>query len=355
MTELTNKRRSRKAGLPPGTLVYIGDKKTEKAFINIIDYNEAEVQEKSAVTPEECREYVDKSTVTWINMTGLHDTDILQKLGDVFGIHPLILEDIVNTSQRPKLEDYGDYLFLVFKMLYHSSRDGSIVSEQMSLVLGRNYVLSFQEIPGDIFDAIRERIRAGKGRIRKHGCDYLAYTLLDAVVDHYFVVLEDLGDRIDLLQEKVLVNTDRNIVHELHNLKKEVIFMRKNLWPLRELVSGLEKSESHLIHKTMIPYLRDVYEHTVQVLDTVESLRDVLSSVFEIYLSNMSNKMNETMKILTLIATIFIPLTFIAGVYGMNFENMPELKWEMGYAGVWIIMILTASGMCVFFKRKKWL
>ena len=348
------RKQTRKAGLPPGTLVHVGERRVEDIAISVIDYDAADVHEYDVTNPEDCRAYLKKDTVTWVNLTGLHDMGVLQRFGDVFSIHPLVLEDIVNTNQRPKIEDHGECIFMVFKMLYRGDHNGQIVSEQVSLILGPNYVLSFQEVEGDVFGLIRDRIRTGKGRIRTMGSDYLAYSLLDAVVDNYFVVLEDVSEKIEQLQEVVLARPGPETLHQIHGLKRNMIFMRKNLWPLRELVSGLEKSESELIADALSPYLRDVYEHTIQVIDTVESLRDMLSGALEIYMTAVSNRMNEVMKVLTVIATIFIPLTFIAGIYGMNFENMPELKWRFGYAAVWLIMIVAGAAMAVCFKKKNW-
>jgi len=349
------RRHSQKAGLPPGTPVYTGEQRVEEATVSIIDYNETDIHEHAVQDPADCCRYLKRDSVTWINVTGLHDTNLLQKLGKVFTIHPLILEDIVNTGQRPKMEDRGAYMFMVLKMLYRGAGNGEIVAEQVSLILGRNYVLSFQEIEGDVFDIIRDRIRTAKGRIRKMGCDYLAYSLLDAIVDNYFVVLEDLGDQIETLQDNVILRAEPETLQQIHKLKRETVFMRRNLWPLRELVGGLEKSESDLVDDSLAPYLRDVYEHTIQVIDNVELLRDMLSGALDTYMTTISNRMNEVMKVLTIIATIFIPLTFIAGIYGMNFESMPELKWRYGYAAVWVVMILLGIGMFAFFRRKKWM
>ncbi|MFC1461004.1 magnesium/cobalt transporter CorA [Verrucomicrobiota bacterium] len=354
MTKLM-KEHSKTVGLPPGTLVYVGDRKAQTVTITVIDYDEAAMHERIVETPEECREYLDKSTVTWINVTGLHDMDMLQRFGSIFGIHPLVLEDVVNTGQRPRMEDYADYLFIVLKMLYRKENESSILAEQISVILGRNYVLSFQEAEGDVFDVIRDRIRAAKGRIRKRGCDYLAYSLLDAIVDNYFIVLEEIAERIEIIQEEVATKARQETLQAIHALKREMIFMRKALWPLRELVSALEKSDSKLIQRSAAPYLRDVYEHTIQVIDTIESLRDMLGGALDIYMTTVSNRMNEVMKVLTVIATIFMPLTFMAGIYGMNFENMPELKWRYGYLGILMVMLLLGIGMVTYFKRKKWL
>lgn len=354
MIDIANKH-SRKAGLPPGTLMYIGATRTESVTMSIMHYNETGVQEPSVSTPADCRQYLAQDSVTWINVTGLHDTKILEDMGNEFSIHPLVLEDILNTGQRPKMEDHGDYLYIVLKMLYRGAANGDIVAEQVSLILGKNYVLSFQEMEGDVFDVIRDRIRTAKGRIRKMGCDYLAYSLLDAIVDNYFLVLEEQGDKIETVQEAVVEHADQKMLQEIHRLKREMVFMRKNLWPLRELVNGLDKSESDLINPTLQPYLRDVYEHTIQIIDSVEMLRDMLAGSLDTYMTTISNRMNEVMKVLTIIATIFIPLTFIAGIYGMNFEYMPELSWRFAYPGVWIVMLLTSLGMVLFFKRKHWL
>jgi len=348
------KRHSRKVGLPPGSLVFLGEKRVENATIRVIDYDEREVHERAIANPAECRQYMDQKTVTWIDVTGLHDTELLARLGKVLTIHPLVLEDILNTGQRPRFEDHGESIFCVVKMLYRGKGDGEIVSEQVSLILGRGYLVTFQEMEGDVFGMIRDRIRTGKGRIRTAGCDYLAYSLLDAIVDNYFIVLEDVGDKIENLQEAVLERPEPETLQAMHQLKREMMFIRKNLWPLRELVSALDKSESDLITEGLSPYLRDVYEHTFQVIDTVEAWREMLSGALDVYMTSVSNKMNEVMKVLTVIATIFIPLTFIAGIYGMNFEYMPELKWRMGYAGIWCVMLSVGAGMAVFFKRKKW-
>lgn len=349
------KRRTRKAGLPPGSLVFLGEQRVDKSTLTVIDYNESTVRETQMDDPEACRQFISDNTVTWINVTGLHDTALFARIGDVFKVHPLILEDILNTGQRPRFEDHGDLAFCVLKMLYRGKDGkGEIVAEQVSMLLGRGFLLTFQEVEGDVFGLIRDRIRTGKGRVRKMGCDYLAYALLDAIVDHYFVLLEDVGDKIEEMEAAVVDDPRPETVHAIHQVKREMIFMRKNLWPLRELVHGLEESESELISESLAPYLRDVYEHTFQVIDTVETWRDMISSAMDIYMSSVSNRMNEVMKVLTVIATIFIPLTFIAGVYGMNFEHMPELKWRMGYAFAWSVMIAVGIGMTIFFKRKRW-
>jgi magnesium transporter len=350
------KRASKKIGLSPGTLVHIGKKKIEKVRIRLIDYDEAQLQEKEPKTIEECFPFKELPTVTWVNIDGLHDIQVMEKIGKHFNLHPLVMEDILNTEQRPKIEDFDDYLFIVLKMLYFDETEDEIRSEQISIILGSNFVLSFQEKVGDIFDPLRERIRNSKGRVRKMGPDYLAYALLDAVVDNYFVVLEKLGEKIEGMEEELVTNPTPETLQTIHNLKREMIFLRKSVWPLREVISRLERGESELIKDSTGIYLRDVYDHTIQVIDTVETYRDMLSGMLDIYLSSISNRMNQVMKVLTIIATIFIPLTFVAGIYGMNFEFMPELKWHWVYPwAFWLVMLGVAGVMLVYFRRKKWL
>jgi len=348
-------RAQEKVGLPPGTLVHIGERRTEKAEITVIDYDEKNFQEKEAVKVEEYFPFKDKPTVTWININGLQEVGIIEKIGVHFGIHPLVLEDILHTGQRPKAEDLGDYLFIILRMLYHDEREDGMVGEQVSLLLGPNYVISFQEREGDVFNPIRERIRNAKGRIRKAGADYLAYALLDAIVDHYFVILEKLGEKIESLEEELVTNPRPETLQAIHTLKRDLIFLRRSVWPLREVISGLEREESPLITEPTGIYLRDVYDHTIQVMDTIETYRDMVSGMLDIYLSSLSNRMNEVMKVLTMIATIFIPLTFIAGIYGMNFKFMPELEWHWGYPMALIVMLLIVGSMFIYFRRKKWL
>ena len=348
------KKRSKKAGLPPGSLVHIGERKTEKTRITIIDYDQAQLQEKEAGSIEECFAFKDNPTVTWINIDGLHQIEIIEKMGRHFNLHSLVLEDIVNTGQRPKMEDFEDYIFIVLKMLYYDQK-GGIKTEQVSLILGPNFVISFQEQEGDVFNPIRDRIRKAKGRIRKMGADYLAYALMDTIVDNYFIILERLGEEIEDMEEELLTNPTTETLQKIHFLKREMILLRKSTWPLRELINGLERTESPLIQESTGVYLRDVYDHTIQVIDTVETFRDMISGMLDIYLSSISNKMNEVMKVLTIIATIFIPLTFLAGVYGMNFRYMPELEWHGGYFVVLLVMAAVGISMVGYFRRKKWL
>ena len=355
------KKRSHKTGLPPGTLVHVGTKKVEKTKITVIDYDSGTCEEKELNTIEECFPYRDKKTITWINIDGVHQMDVIEKIGKHFNLHPLVLEDIVNTGQRPKIEDFDDYLFVVLKMLYRNEKEQETQAEQVSVIIGPNFVITFQEKVGDVFSPVRERIRNGKGRIRKMGSDYLAYALIDSIVDNYFVILENLGEEIEEMEKKLVGDPKPQILQSVNRLKTELLFLRKLIWPLREVISGLQRGESSLIQETTGIYLRDVYDHTIQVIDTIETFRDLASGMFDTYLSSVSNKMNEVMKVLTIIATIFIPLTFVAGIYGMNFNpevslfNMPELNWKYGYVMSIGIMVLVALVMVYYFKRKKWL
>ncbi|MHB8844768.1 MAG: magnesium/cobalt transporter CorA [Nitrospirota bacterium] len=351
-----SKRRIKKVGLPAGTLVYTGEQTVGKVEVTLIDYDEQTFEERPLDSVDECVVYKAKPTATWINVDGVHDPAMLGKIGECFGLHGLVTEDLMSVVQRPKVEDYGDYLFVVLKMLTYDEKSGRIVPEQVSIIVGDNFLLSFQEgIKGDVFPLIRDRLRAGRGKIRKMGVDYLAYSLLDALVDGYFVILEKLGERIDLLEEELIARPNRPIVAQLYHLKRELLFLHKAVWPLREVVSALARRESPLIRESTTPYLRDVYDHVVQAIDSVEIYRDMLATMLDLYLSSVSNRMNEIMKVLTIIATIFMPLTFLAGVYGMNFKHMPELDWKYGYLFAWLIMIAIGIGMGFYFKRKKWM
>jgi len=349
------KKRAHKIGLPPGTPVYVGEKREEKVRISVVDYDEEFFEEKEVSRLEDCFGLKDTPTVSWINVDGVHDVQIINSLSSNFDLHPLVVEDIVHLNQRPKMEDFGDYIYIVFNMLIYDEDAKEIKGEQVSLILAGHFVISFQERPGDIFDVIRERLRNGKGRIRKMKADYLAYSLIDAVVDQYFVILEKIGERVEELEDSLIQSAQPATMHDIHRLKREMLFLRKSVWPLRESISGLEKLESTLIKKTTQKYLRDVYDHTIQVIDTVETFRDMLSGLHDTYLTSISNRMNEIMKVLTIFASIFIPLTFIAGIYGMNFSYMPELGWRWSYFGVWGLFVAVTVLMLLYFKKKKWL
>jgi len=350
------KKLSKKAGLPPGTLVHIGEKKSDKTRITVMQYNEDHYQEKELSTIEECFSYKDNSVITWINIDGVHNIQLIEKAGKCFSLHPLTLEDIVNTGQFPKMEDYEDYIFIVLKMLYYDEQMNELEVEQVSLCLGSNFVVSFQEETGrDVFNSVRERIRNGKGRIKKMGADYLVYSLIDAIVDSYFIIMEKIGEQIDVLEDEVVNYPTGKVLHRLHSFKREMIFLRKSVWPLREVISTMQRGDSPLIHETTHIYLRDVYDHTIRIIETVETFRDILSGILDIYLSSISNRMNAVMKVLTIIATIFMPLTFLAGIYGMNFKYMPELEWQWGYPLILFLMGFIGISMLVNFRIKKWL
>lgn len=346
-------KRSQKAGLPPGTPMYIGDNPTEAAHITLIHYDKTELQEKEVEHLEECFTFRDKQRVNWINVTGLH-AGVIAQLGACFGVPSLVLEDILNTDQRPKMEDLDNNLYIVLKMLSCHQRHQDIRIEQVSLVLGSNYVLSFQEKEGDVFDPVRQRIRNQKSQLRKNGPDYLAYALLDTIVDNYFLILEMLGEQIAALEDELLNNPTSKTVQKIHHLKREMIYLRKSVWPLRELITALSREEVALITPLTRTHLRDVYDHTIHVIETIETYREMLASMFDLYLSSMSNRMNEVMKVLTIIATIFIPLSFIASIYGMNFY-IPEVRWPWGYPVVLAVMLLIGIAMLAYFRRKKWL
>ncbi|MBI4284041.1 MAG: magnesium/cobalt transporter CorA [Chloroflexi bacterium] len=349
------KKRSQKAGFPPGTLVHIGEKKTEEVKITTIKYDETHFEERVSKELNEFSLSKNESMVTWINVDGIHQLNILERLGDRFGLHPLILEDILNTDQRPKIEDMGGYIYVVLKILDYDNKHSGIMADQISLILGPNFVLTFQEKEGEIFNPVRERIRTGKGRVRTTGADYLAYSLVDAIIDGYFAVLEKLGESIEFLEEKIVTKSTPETLQILHGLKREMIFLRKSVWPLREVISALERGESSLFKESTRMYLGDVYDHTIQVIDVVETFREMLSGMLDIYLSSVSNRLNKAMEFLAIVATVFMPITFIAGVYGMNFKYMPELEWRWGYPVVWFVTLAIAIFMLISFRRKRWL
>jgi len=343
-----------KAGLPPESLVHVGHDYGGEARVTVVDYDAGGVRERDGSDLAGLTACRGEQTVTWINVEGLGNVSLIEKIGAGFAIHPLVLEDILNTHQRPKQEDYGDYLYIVLQAFVLEG-DGTVANEQVSLIVGDGYVLSFQESGRDIFRTVRERINGAKGRIRREGADYLAYSLLDTMVDNYFVVLEALGERLEDLEETLVAEPGQGALQDIHKLKREMLYFRKALWPFREVVGALSRGESPLLKQTTLPYVRDVYDHTIQVIDTLETYRDILSGLLDNYLSSISNHLNQVIKVLTIISTIFIPLTFVAGVYGMNFENMPELKWEYGYYAVLLVMLAVSLVMLRFFRSRKWL
>ena len=347
-------KRSAKTGLPPGSLIHIGERHTEKTHIILCNYSDSQFHEKeidrlAGITPLR-----GDTTVTWIHISGLQDIRLLEQMGSAFGLHPLTLEDILNTHQRPKSEDHGNYLYIVLK-LFHPSNRGALIPEQVSIVFGPNWLISLQEKKGALIDPIRERLRNEKSRLRKAGTDSLAHALLDTIVDSYFSVLDGVEARIERLEEPLVGRPTPETLRTIQALKREIIFLRKSVWPLREMVGSLGRLDSPLIRESSVLFFRDVYDHAVQVIDTLETYREMLSGMLDIYLSSISNRMNEIMKVLTIIATVFMPLTFLAGVYGMNFKYMPELEWPPGYFVLWGVMLVIAVFMLILFRRKKWL
>jgi len=349
---------SRKTGLIPGTLVHVGDLDQHPVRITLIDYDVDHVSEKEIASIEDCLAYRDTKTVTWVNVEGVHDVSVIARIGECLGLHSLLLEDVMNTEQRPKLEEYDDYLYIVARMLYERPADDEdtmeIDSEQVSFIVGSRILVTFLEDPGDVFDPVRKRIRENRGHVRKHGPDYLAYALLDVIVDNYFTVLERFGDVTEDLEQDVMGSPTRETLLQIQQMKRAMIQVRRSVWPLRDVVNTMLRGGSPLIKKTTMVFLRDVYDHVVRVVDIVETQREMLGGLMDIYLSSVSNRMNEVMKVLTVIATVFIPLTFIAGVYGMNFDNMPELHWVHGYWYVWAIMLGVALVMLLYFRRRRW-
>lgn len=348
-------------GMPPGTLQYVGRESTAQVVVTVLEYNEFDYSETRHTDVEAEMLNVRNGMMRWINVEGVHNTELVEKIGKIYDIHPLTLEDIVNTNQRPKFEEYDKYLVNIMKMIYEDETvkkgDDIFVAEQLSiLIMNKRTVISFQEADGgDVFDIIRTRIRQGKGRIRKAGADYLAYCLIDAVVDSYFVVLEHFGDEMEKMEDALLGNPKQEMIRRLYDLKRQMIYLRKAVWPMRDLVNNIERSESELMTPATLVYLRDAQDHIVRVIDTVETYRDLLSGMIDLYMTSQSNRMNEVMKTMTIITTIFVPLTFIVGVYGMNFDFMPELQTEFGYYVVWLIMIIIVVCLFIFFRVKKWL
>lgn len=345
----------KKAGTPPGTLVYQGEGPTDGIKISLIRYNEERFEENEPAAIEEAFPLGDGVSVAWLNVDGIHDPRVIERVGESLSVHSLVLEDILNTGQRPKLDEGEDYFYIVLKMLAYDEARDELESEQVSLLVGSDYVVSFQERVGDVFGPIRERLRQQRGRFRMRGADYLAYALIDVIVDNYFVILEKIGNRIEEMDERIISDPSPAALREIRALKRDMIFLRKSIWPLREVIGTLGRSDSNLIHEPTRIYLRDVYDHTIQVIDTIEALREMIVSILDIYLSSVSNRMNDVMKVLTIIATIFIPLTFVAGIYGMNFDFMPELHLRWAYPATLGVMAVIALGMLIFFRRRKWI
>lgn len=339
-------------GTAPGTL-RPPEQRVERVAIRVIRYSADALDERELASVDECAALPPPATggVTWIDVVGLHDAELVARLGETFGLHPLALEDVLNTGQRPKIDEYDDHLFCVLRN-FHAGE--ALVSEQIALFLKPGLVLTFQELPGDCFEPVRERLRRGRGRIREMGADYLAYALLDALVDQFFPLLERQGERIEAMEDELIANPTPETLERIYRLRRELLLLRRAAWPEREVIDALGREETALIGREVKLYLRDVYDHAVQVLEILETYRELAGSMLDVYLSSLSHRMNEVMKVLTVIATIFIPLTFVAGVYGMNFDRMPELHWRWGYPASLLLMAAIAFGLVAFFRRRGW-
>ena len=345
----------KKLGQIPGSIIYTGERSKETLSLEAFDYTKENCTELDLKSITESFDFKDTNSTTWINFNGLNYVNEIEALGKHYGLHPLVLEDIANITQRPKIDEYENYIFVVLKMLYYD-KNQDIVSEQVSFVLGKNYVISFQEAEGDVFDNVRDRLRQGKGRVRSMSSDYLLYTLIDAIVDHYFSVIEILSDKIEDFETQIFSgNATDDVSKDIQNLKREILRVRRAIFPLREVISRIEKDSSNLIQEKTLTYYRDVYDHLIHVTENIDIYREMIWSLMDMYMTSISNKMNEVMKVLTIMASIFIPLTFIAGIYGMNFDNIPELHYKYSYFILWGVMIALFVGMLYYFRKKKWL
>jgi magnesium transporter len=352
-----SRRRRTPPGAPPGTL--LADPNSPHPTIRILAYGPDDLIEQEVNNPQQVRNFLDKWPVLWVDVEGLGHAETISELGEIFAIHRLALEDVLNVHQRPKVEPYGDYHFIVTRM---ARFNGRVETEQLTLFLGENFVLTFQEgQPGDCLEMIRERIRQRRGRIREAGLDYLAYALLDAVVDGYFPILEEYGERLETLEDEIVTQPSSDTVARIHEIRRDLLTVRRAMWPQREMFNALLREELEMVTNETRLYLRDCYDHTTQIIDLVETYRELGADLTDVYLSSISNRTNEIMRVLTVIATIFIPLTFIAGVYGMNFNtsasplNMPELNWFLGYPLVLLLMFGIAIGQLAFFRTRGWL
>lgn len=349
------KKKTASLGQVPGELVFVGEQKVEETTIRVIDYDQEQLNEQDLLDIKAGLQYKEAPTVTWININGLHDTDMIKEIGNGFGLHPLVLEDIVNTGQRPKMEDYDDYLFFVLKVMQYDPAEQKLKNEQLSMVLGETFLLTFQERSGDIFEPVRERIRKRKGRIRKVGIDYLAYALLDTIVDNYIFIIEKLGEQIEEIEDEILDNPTQQVLSRINGYKREISYLRKTIRPAKEFILQLSRLDSDLIREQTQPFLKDLLDHATQAAEIADTYRDMLSDHLDIYNTGVSNRLNEIMKVLTIFSAIFIPLTFIAGIYGTNFEYFPELHFRYAYFVFWGVLLAVALIMIQFFKRRNWL
>ena len=347
------KRMSKKSQTSPGTLLHVGEEGEEDVVVRMIQYNQAVYSNKEIRNVQDIN-IEDKTSVNWIDIVGLKDIKIIQDIGEKFNLHKLLLEDVLNTTHQPKMEAYGDCLFTLVKILKYHEETNNTTIEQISFVIFENTLITFKEFADDVFSNVMERIETGTN-IRKNEADYLFYGLLDAIVDGYFLELEKIDDKIDLLEEELMINPQKRLLQEIYELKREMIYIRNSIWPLRNIISNLTTNEFQLINEKTIYYLRDIHDHIIQIIDIMETYRDILSGMLDTYLSSIGHKTNEVMKVLTIFSTIFIPLTFLAGVYGMNFHNLPELKWKYGYFIFWIISIMIFIGMIRYFRKKRWI
>jgi magnesium transporter len=356
MSKILKKKRQ-KYGLPPGTLVHVGEKPEQKVKLTLIDYSETEILQRNNLSVEGCLSFMKKPTVTWINVRGIHDAKLIGEFGNRVGLHPLMLEDIMNTTQRSKLDDYKDTIFIVLRLLKHGEVDGKpcILDEQISLILGDRFVISFTESDEDVFAPVIQQLHIMNSRVRKRGADFLCYSLVDSIVDHHFLVLEYVDEQLDNLEDELIHHLSPNTLQRIQHKKREITALRKSIWPLREVISRFQRLDTPLVRETTRLYLHDVYDHSIQAMEAVESFRDISSGLLDMYMSTMSQKMNEVMKVLTLVATIFVPLTFVASIYGMNFKNMPEVESEWGYYAILLFMGSIALCMVLYFKRRKWI
>ncbi|HLA35655.1 MAG TPA: magnesium/cobalt transporter CorA [Rhodocyclaceae bacterium] len=344
-----------KTGLAPGALIHLGERKTEEATISLLEYGVDALFEHRFTSIAEADAYQPRLPVIWLNVHGLHETQVMAEIGRRFKLHPLVLEDILNTHQRPKIDDYGDYLFIVARFISQDDESNEIGSDQVSMVLGRNFVLTFQERPSGRFDFVRERLRQNRGNIRKLGADYLAYSLLDTVVDYFFSVLENLGERTEALEETMMTQAHPGTLQILHRLKRDVMSLRRSVWPLREVVNSLTRADDRFFRVETRPYLHDVYDHVVHAIESLEATRDMIAGMLDLYLSSVSNRVNLEVRALTVVAVIFMPSTLLSGIFGMNFKQMPLLDMEMGFYLVLGAMLSIALSLGLIFWRRRWL
>lgn len=353
--KIIKQKNSPKKGKPPGSLIYMGPRKDVPITIDYIQYNTEKYVAKSLIELHEDIQIQGEDFVTWIDIKGLHDISLIEKIGKVANIHPLTLEDLLNVNQRPKLDFFNAYIFLVVQILKYDKETNTVESEQLSIILGDKYILTFLEGPSDVFDTLKGRMEKTVGKIRNSSADYLAYSILDVVIDEYYEVVEKIGERIEVVEEQLILQARKIAINDIYEIKRDLIDLRKSISPLREIITKLDKSESPIINERTRLYLRDLYDHAIQIIDTIEQYRDLTSGLADMYLSSVSNKMNEIIKVLTILSSIFIPLTFIVGVYGMNFKNMPELEWHYGYYMSLIFMLILAIVMLIYFRLRKWL